>query len=261
LRSMASGAAFHCAFSNATQQAFLEAHELAFAWFGGVFHRLRYDNLTSAVKKILRGQQREETARFIAFRSHWRFAAEFCTPAEAHEKGGIESEAGYFRRNHWVPVPQAVDLADLNRQLAVACRQDEQRTISGRSQSIGAALLVERQHLLPLASEGMDLAHTSFPTVNGLGCVKVRTNSYSVPLPAGTKVHAKAYASTVELWHEGTVWLAIRVAMGTSSRFSSWNTTSMCCGGSQAPWRDRRLSTNNGKRVCGRRVSTGSGRR
>ena len=46
LRSMASGAAFHCAFSNATQQAFLEAHELAFAWFGGVFHRLRYDNLS-----------------------------------------------------------------------------------------------------------------------------------------------------------------------------------------------------------------------
>lgn len=203
LRSMASGAAFHCAFTNATQQAFLEAHELAFAWFGGVFHRLRYDNLTSAVKKIVRGQQREETARFIAFRSHWRFAAEFCTPAEAHEKGGIEAEAGYFRRNHWVPVPQAADLAELNRQLAAACRQDEQRTISGRSQSIGAALLVERPHLLPLASEGMDLAHTSFPIVNGLGCVKVRTNSYSVPLPAGTQVHAKAYASAVELWHEG----------------------------------------------------------
>jgi len=60
LRSMASGAAFHCAFTNATQQAFLEAHELAFAWFGGVFHRLRYDNLTSAVKKIVRGQQRDE---------------------------------------------------------------------------------------------------------------------------------------------------------------------------------------------------------
>ena len=203
LRSMASGAAFHCAFSNATQQAFLEAHELAFAWFGGVFHRLRFDNLSSAVKKILRGQRRQETSRFIAFRSHWRFAAEFCTPGEGHEKGGIESEAGYFRRNHWVPVPQALDLVDLNRQLAVACRQDEQRTISGRSQTVGEAQLVERPHLLPLASEGMDLALTSFPTVNGLGCAQVRTNFYSVPLAAGIEVHAKAYASRVELWHEG----------------------------------------------------------
>ncbi len=117
MRSMASGAAFHQAYLNATQQAFLQAHELAFAYFGGVFHKLRYDNLTSAVKKILRGFRREETARFIAFRSHWRFAAEFCTPAEPQEKGGIEGEAGYFRRNHWVPVPKISDLATLNEQL------------------------------------------------------------------------------------------------------------------------------------------------
>src|ERR1700684_4710482 len=117
MRSMASGAACHCAFVHATQQAFLEAHELAFAYYGGVFQRLRYDNLSSAVKKIVRGQRREETSRFIAFRSHWRYASEFCTPGEGHEKGGVEGEVGYFRRNHWVPVPAAVDLNELNRQL------------------------------------------------------------------------------------------------------------------------------------------------
>ncbi|MBC8165762.1 MAG: IS21 family transposase [Bryobacteraceae bacterium] len=203
MRSMASGAAFHYAFLHATQQAFLEAHELAFAYFIGVFRRLRYDNLASAVKKVLRGYRREETARFIAFRSHWRFESEFCTPGEGHEKGGVEGEAGYFRRNHWVPVPKAVDLADMNLQLMAGCHQDEQRQISGREQSVGAALLVERDHLLPLVKEGIDLAQISFPSVNSLGCVKVLTNSYSVPLKAGTQVQAKVYASTVELWHEG----------------------------------------------------------
>jgi len=203
MRSMASGAAFHCAFPHATQQAFLEAHELAFAYFGGVYRRLRYDNLSAAVKKILRGQRREETARFIAFRSHWRFDSEFCTPGEGHEKGGVEGEVGYFRRNHWVPVPKAVDIADLNRQLLTSCHDDERRTIAGRQQSVGAALVVEREQLLPLAAEGMDLAQTSFPTVNSLGCAKVLTNAYSVPLKAGTQVQAKIYASTVELWHDG----------------------------------------------------------
>jgi transposase len=203
MRSMASGAAFHCAFLHATQQAFLEAHELAFAYYCGVFRKLRYDNLSAAVKKILRGYQREETARFIAFRSHWRFESEFCTPAEAHEKGGVEGEAGYFRRNHWVPVPKAVDLAELNRQLLASCRADEQRVIAGREQSVGAALLVERDHLLPLVPEGIDLAHITFPTVNSLGCVKVLTNAYSVPLKAGTLVQAKVNASNVELWHDG----------------------------------------------------------
>ena len=71
---MASGGAFHRAYLRATQQAFVEGHEMAFRYFGGVFQRLRFDNLTAAVKKILRGYQREETARFIAFRSHWGFA-------------------------------------------------------------------------------------------------------------------------------------------------------------------------------------------
>jgi transposase len=55
--------AFHRAYYHATQQAFLEAHELAFDYFGGVFRYLRYDNLKSAVKKVLRGYQREETER------------------------------------------------------------------------------------------------------------------------------------------------------------------------------------------------------
>lgn len=49
----------------------------------------------------------------------------------------------------------------------------------------------------------MDLAWTSFPAVNSLGCVKVLTNSYSVPLQPGTKVQAKVYARFVELWQEG----------------------------------------------------------
>jgi hypothetical protein len=37
MRSMATGAAFHRAYLHATQQGFLEAHEHAFGYFGGVF--------------------------------------------------------------------------------------------------------------------------------------------------------------------------------------------------------------------------------
>jgi hypothetical protein len=200
---MASGAAFHRAYFRATQQAFLEAHQLAFHYFGGVFHRLRYDNLSSAVQKILRGHRREETARFVAFRSHWRFEAEFCNPAEGHEKGGIESEVGYFRRNHWVPVPKARDLADLNEQLLAACREDEGRVISGRSGTVGTAMQIEETSLLPIVDSDFDLTETSFPTVSTMGWVRVRTNAYSVPQSTGTKVEAKLTAAGLEIWHSG----------------------------------------------------------
>jgi transposase len=137
MRSMASGDAFHRAYTNATQQAFLEGHELGFAYFDGVFRTLRYDNLTIAVKKILRGYRREETSRVIAFRSHWGFTSEYCNPASGNEKGGVEGEVGRYRRNWLVPVPEANDLASLNEQLLAGCIASRDRTISGRNMTVG----------------------------------------------------------------------------------------------------------------------------
>ena len=203
MRSMGSGAAFHRAYLHATQQAFLEAHEHAFNYFGGVFRLLRYDNLASAVRKILRGYRREETVRFVAFRSHWRFAAEFCTPGEGHEKGGVEGEGGYFRRNHLVPVPCVADLDALNTQLLEGCRQDEARVLDGRTERVGVAMVAERDRLLSCATEGFDLADVTCPLVDKQGCVVIKTNAYSVPIKAGTRVEARVYPLHVEIWHSG----------------------------------------------------------
>lgn len=203
MRSMASGGAFHRAYPRATQQAFLEGHEKGFAYFGGVFGRMRYDNLSLAVKKILRGYEREQTERFITFRSHWGFVAEFCNPGEGHEKGGVEGEVGYFRRNHWVPVPQARDLEELNQKLLLACEQDQGRVLAGRGETVGVRMQAEQEHLLPLAGEGFELTESSFPMVDSSGCVKVRGNFYSVPLKAGSKVQARIGCTYVEVWQEG----------------------------------------------------------
>ena len=142
------------------------------------------------MRKILRGHRREETVRFVAFRSHWRFEAQFCTPAAGHEKGGVEGEVGYFRRNHWVPVPSAADLDELNGVLLAGCRADERRLIDGRERCVGEALAIERDHLLPVAEAGFDLAEVSFPLVNASGCITVHANAYSVPLRPGSKVQA-----------------------------------------------------------------------
>jgi hypothetical protein len=72
----------------------------------------------------------------------------------------------HFRRNHWVPVPQARDLEELDAQLREACPWDQQRQIAGREMRVGAAMLIERDHLLPLAEEAFELAEASYPTVD-----------------------------------------------------------------------------------------------
>ncbi len=200
LRASASGAAFHRAYRRATQTAFLEAHELAFEHFGGVFKRLRYDNLKAAVKRILRGSRREETTRFIAFRSHYGYEGSFCNPYAGHEKGGVEGEVGRFRRNHLVPVPQFDSLDELNQWLLEECRADQQRVIEGRALSVEAGLVFERAALLPLPSEAFELAEECFPLVDAKGCVRVKTNLYSTPLRPHSRCRVRLLPTRVEVW-------------------------------------------------------------
>jgi transposase len=205
VRSMYSGAAFHRAYLHATQQAFLEAQQLAFHYFGGVFRRLRYDNLASAVVKILRGRQRVETERFIAFRSHWQFEASFCNPRAGHEKGGVEGEVGFFRRNHLVPVPVFENLAALNEWLLTECRADLTRVIGTRTQTAGELWVQEQAQLQPLLSEDFALAEEQFCRVDKQACVLVRTNRYSTPLRPGVQARVRVWPTTVEILSAGEI--------------------------------------------------------
>jgi transposase len=203
MRSMASGDAFHCVYPHATQQALLEAHEKALVYFGGVFRTLRYDNMKSLVKKILRGYQRPETERMIAFRSHWGFQSEYCNPASGNEKGGVEGELGRFRRNYLVPVPEAPDLDALNERLLADCIENRGRTIGNRAMTVGEASEQERAALLPLAAEGFPLEESLYPLiVDGKGRVRVKTNWYSAPVPAGSRVAASVGPTLIEIRHD-----------------------------------------------------------
>ena len=121
LRLSFSGKAVHRAFATQGQEAFLEGHVDAFEAFGGTpLVHIRYDNLKAAVSRVLFGRNRTESARWVAFRSHYGFEAFYCHPGVdgAHEKGGVEGEGGRFRRNHLVPVPMVASMAELNELLA-----------------------------------------------------------------------------------------------------------------------------------------------
>jgi hypothetical protein len=191
-----------------TQQAFLELHVQAFAWLGGVYPQIRYDNLTSAVKKVLKGRRRVESDRFVALRSHYLFASQFTTPGleGAHEKGGVEGEVGRFRRNHLVPVPVVADLAALNALLLKGCDADLDRRIAGRPGTIGEAWGIERPLLLALPAEPFDSAEAAAPRVDAKSLVTIRQNRYSVPVAlAGLKVSARVGAREITISHGGRV--------------------------------------------------------
>jgi hypothetical protein len=95
------------------------------------------------------------------------------------------------------------DLDALNTLLLAGCREDEARVLHGRTQPAGAAMAVERDHLLPLAAEGFGLAEAVSPLVDKQGCAAVKANPCSVPLQAGTRVEGRVHPSHIEVWHEG----------------------------------------------------------
>ncbi|MGH7338704.1 MAG: IS21 family transposase, partial [Myxococcota bacterium] len=129
-------------------------------FFGGVFGLVRYDNLKSAVVKVLKGRRRVESDRFVALRSHYLYESSFTRKGKegAHEKGGVEGDVGRFRRSYLVPVPEVASLAELNDQLAAACITDLRRTIRGRPGTIGEALAREVDLLRSLPAEPFDTA-------------------------------------------------------------------------------------------------------
>lgn len=184
LRLSCSGKAVHRASATFGQEAFLEGHVHAFEQLGGVPTRhIRYDNLKSAVAQVLKGRGREESERWLAFRSHYGFDAFYCQPGAggAHEKGGVEGEGGRFRRNHCVPMPVVDSIEELNELLAAADAADDERRIGNRLSTVGADFVSEQPLLAPLPGEVFPTWLTLTPRVDRYAQVMVRCCQYSVP--------------------------------------------------------------------------------
>jgi transposase len=206
MRLSASGKGFHRVYVNQAQEVFLDGHVAAFAHFGGVPERIRYDNLKPAVVRVMKGRGRIETDRFVAMRSHYGFESFFCLPGEqgAHEKGGVEGEVGRFRRRHLVPVPDVASMEVLGGLVATGDKRDDLRHIESRRLTVAEHFAQEQPHLGSLPAEPFEVALALTCRVDTKARVCVRQNFYSVPVRmAGRRVDVRLGADTVSVL-EGT---------------------------------------------------------
>jgi transposase len=191
---------FARAYPTQKQECFLDAHVQAFHHFGGVPHRISYDNLKTAVFRILEGRNRQEQRTFVVFRSYYLFESHFCTPGKGNEKGGVESSVGFGRRNFMVPIPRVDSFAELNDLLLARCQADDRRTVAGQEQSIGEMWAQERPYLAPLPKRDFDCCVVRSVTLNGYSQVQFETNRYSVPADKARKnLVLKAYPFRVDV--------------------------------------------------------------
>ena len=193
---------FMMAFPRQKQEAFFEGHVRAFHHFRGVPGRISYDNLRTAVKRILEGRNRQEQEGYIVFRSHYLFESHFCTPGQGHEKGRVEKGVGFGRRNFMVPIPNMASFKQLNEHLLASCLADDSRRVDRQPVTIGEAWEMEKLHLLPLPERDFDCCVNRPATLNPYSQVVLDTNRYSVLVDKAYRhLVIKAYPFRVDILH------------------------------------------------------------
>ena len=197
---------FVTAFPAETTEAFLEGHERAFAYFGGVPTRILYDNTKIAVAKILGGEQRQRTRSFSELQSYYLFADKFGRPAKGNDKGKVEGLVGYARRNFMVPIPRVSNWEELNAHLEQQCRKRRERRLRGHTETIGERFERDRSALLPLPSAPYEACEKISARVSSLSLVRYRGNDYSAPTEYGHRqVWVKGYVHEVVIACAGEV--------------------------------------------------------
>lgn len=204
MRLCSSCAPFVIAFPSQREEAFLEGHQAAFVFFGGVSRDLIYDNLRTAVKKGW-GKTAREQDKFSHFRAHYTYSSRFCNPGEGHEKGLVEDLVGYSRRNFLVPIPRVDSWEELNQLLLNRCiSYIDNHQIRGRETSVKEAFEQERQVLTPLPVRPYEAAKMAEGKVDYFATVAFDTNHYSVPVKwAGRTVTVRGTAFAVKIYYRG----------------------------------------------------------
>ena len=199
-----SRAPFMMAFLTTRQEAFFEGHRRAFEYFGGIPRTIVYDNLKTAVARVLQGKNRKEQEAFIAFRTHYLFEADFCNVGRGNEKGQIEHEIGYLRRKILVPVPEVDTIEELNQHiLDELAKLRRTRTVPHTKKTIQEVFEQEKEMLLPLPRYPFDCCVLVPAKASKESTVRFDNNRYSVPSRyARCRVHIKGYVNEVRIFYE-----------------------------------------------------------
>ncbi len=190
-----SDASFVVAYPSATVEAWLDGHNRAFAFFGGVPQSILYDNDKCLVARILPDGTRQRTRSFSGLLSHYLFTDRYGRPGKGNDKGNVEGVVGLARRNYMTPLPRFPSWQAFNADLEERCRARQGDVLRGHRESIGERLERDCVALMVLPPTPFDACDKLAARVNSLSLVRYRTNDYSVPVAYGHR----------EVWIRGYV--------------------------------------------------------
>lgn len=198
---------FVVAYPRETLEMVLDAHDRAFAFFGGSCRRGIYDNMTTAVAKVLLGKERIFNRRFAQMCSHYLVEPVACTPGAGWEKGQVERQVQSVRDWLFTPRPRFQDFAELNHWLADQCRKigRDRRHPEEKERRIGEVFAQEQTSLLPVGAPFAGFIEREC-RVTRTSLVSYDRNQYSVEgAMAGQTVTIRAGADRIVAISNGRV--------------------------------------------------------
>ena len=196
-----SRAFFVVAYLRESLEMLLDAHNLAFAYFGGLTRRGIYDNMKSAVTKILMGKERQFNPRFLSLMDHYLIEPVACTPASGWEKGQVENQVDTLRDWLFKPRLKFSNLAALNAHLSNRCQQLQQIRAhpQDKCKTLSEHHAIEREQLRPVGATFSAFSERSV-RVDSTCLVNIDRNRYSVECGfANQMVNVRIYADRIEV--------------------------------------------------------------
>jgi transposase len=167
---------------DATLEAFMRGHVLAFEALGGVPREILYDNLKSVVLERA-GDHIRFHPRILDVAGHYCFAPKPCAPYRGNEKGKVERLIQYLRHSFFA-ARRFSSVDDLNAQLQRWIAEVAHvRRAPGHSdgRSVDDLLAEERPRLLPLPAHPISCGRIVATASGKTPYVRFDLNDYSIP--------------------------------------------------------------------------------
>jgi transposase len=206
LKLCASRAFALAAYPGQSHEMLFDAHTRAFQMLGGVPNRGIYDNMKTAVDKVLPGKDRVVNARFHAMTAHYLFEPDFCNVASGWEKGVVEKNVQDRRRQLWQEAKrqQFASFGELNDWLEQRCRAAWQVMVHPDYPELTLAELLQDEQLQMMPFPGaFDGYIEVLARVSSTCLVTFQRNRYSVPCHlANQMVSLRLYPERLVIYAE-----------------------------------------------------------
>jgi transposase len=180
---------------------FLQCHQRAFDYFGGVPHEVVYDNCKTVVMERI-GSVVQFNQALLAFAGYYRTKPRACWAYDPETKGKVEAQVKYVKRG-FLYGREYSGLVDLNQQRWDWLEAANRKAHGTTGEPPATRLQQESVLLVPLPHTHMEVKAVVFRIVSKDQLIRLEGNSYSAPPEVvGKKVTVRITDEVVEI-HSG----------------------------------------------------------